>query len=94
MTLVEEPRGHRVRARLRYYQNCARQHIPPGLRSIAGLGFVALGIVGFLPVAGFWMIPVGLALIWLDLGPVIRSVMRRIKPGSTSVNKSEKKETR
>ena len=42
-------------------------HVPMGLRSFIGLLFVVGGLFGFLPILGFWMIPLGLALIALDL---------------------------
>ncbi|MGB8623931.1 MAG: HPF/RaiA family ribosome-associated protein [Paracoccaceae bacterium] len=45
----------------------AERHVPPGLRSVLGLILIAGGIVGFLPVLGFWMIPLGAAFIFLDL---------------------------
>jgi hypothetical protein len=47
------------------------------VRSLAGLGFVLGGIVGFLPVVGFWMIPLGLALIWIDATALIRRLRGR-----------------
>lgn len=37
-----------------------------------GLLLIALGIVGFLPVLGFWMIPLGLALLATDVPPLRR----------------------
>ncbi|PPQ35658.1 Putative transmembrane protein (PGPGW) [Rhodoblastus acidophilus] len=36
------------------------------LRIPVGIALVLAGIVGFLPVVGFWMIPVGLSLLALD----------------------------
>ena len=47
------------------------EHIPRGLRSVAGLLLICGGVVGFLPVLGFWMIPAGLAMIALDI-PALR----------------------
>ena len=91
MTMVDDPRGHRVRARLRYYQGCARRRISPGFRSVAGLCLVALGIVGFLPVVGFWMIPLGFALIWLDLEPFVTRSARRRKKRRAASNASASK---
>lgn len=38
---------------------------------------VAAGFVGFLPVLGFWMVPLGLALIALDV-PFLRGPLARI----------------
>ncbi len=43
------------------------RNVPPGLRSLIGLILIGAGIVGFLPVVGFWMIPLGGAAIMLDL---------------------------
>jgi hypothetical protein len=43
-----------------------------------GLGLVLGGIVGFLPVLGFWMIPLGLAVLAIDI-PIIRHAARRGK---------------
>jgi hypothetical protein len=41
--------------------------VPPGLRLLLGLLLIFGGILGFLPVLGFWMIPLGLAVAWLDI---------------------------
>lgn len=52
------------------------RHLPPGVR--AGLGLLAMvcGVVGFLPVVGFWMLPLGVVLIALDIPPLRRRVLR------------------
>jgi hypothetical protein len=34
------------------------------------------GVFGFLPVLGFWMLPLGLALIALDLPPLRKHIER------------------
>ena len=39
--------------------------------ALGGL-FVAGGAVGFLPVVGYWMVPVGLAILAIDFPPVRR----------------------
>jgi len=44
-----------------------RDHLPPGIRSAVGVLFLVGGVLGFLPILGFWMFPLGLALIALDL---------------------------
>lgn len=49
--------------------------IPAGLRSVAGLLLVGGGMVGFLPILGFWMIPAGLALVALDIPPLRHRVL-------------------
>lgn len=41
------------------------------------------GVLGFLPVLGFWMLPLGMALIALDLPPtrhIIERWMEQLKP--------------
>jgi hypothetical protein len=37
---------------------------------------MAGGVVGFLPVLGFWMLPLGVVLIALDIPPFRRRVLR------------------
>ena len=46
--------------------------LPPGTRWIAGLLLMVGGVFGFLPILGFWMLPVGAMVLWLDVGPVWR----------------------
>ncbi|WP_413871751.1 hypothetical protein [Albidovulum sp.] len=60
------------RARLRRALVRIRQRVPPGLRTLLGLLLVAGGTVGFLPVLGFWMIPLGVLVIGLDVKPAMR----------------------
>jgi hypothetical protein len=75
------------RARLRHYwkQTLAvvnrmalwsDRHLPPGVR--AGLGILAMlgGLVGFLPIVGFWMLPLGIVLVSLDIPPLRRRVLQ------------------
>ena len=52
------------------------RHLPPGVRSVLGLLAMAGGVVGFLPVLGFWMFPLGVVLIALDIPPLRRRVLR------------------
>ncbi|WP_036837567.1 PGPGW domain-containing protein [Pleomorphomonas oryzae] len=53
-------------------------HLPRSrpLRVTMGLAFVAMGLIGFLPVVGFWMIPVGLVILSVD-SPLARRLRRR-----------------
>ncbi|WP_370674906.1 PGPGW domain-containing protein [Pleomorphomonas sp. PLEO] len=46
------------------------------LRVVMGFAFIAMGLVGFMPVVGFWMIPVGLAILSVD-SPLARRFRRR-----------------
>ena len=49
-----------------------REHIPPGLRLVVGLTLMVGGVLGFLPVLGFWMLPLGIAVAALDIVPIYR----------------------
>lgn len=44
----------------------------PILRAILGVALVAGGFLGFLPVLGFWMLPLGLLILSIDFPPVRR----------------------
>jgi len=79
MSLLGSDRLRVIRTHIRHYSAYARRHIPAGLRSLAGLALVALGLVGFLPIVGFWMIPLGLVLIWFDVSQVL-GLQSRFKP--------------
>ena len=46
------------------------------LRICLGLALVLGGVIGFLPVLGFWMIPLGVIVLSIDL-PVARRLRRR-----------------
>lgn len=48
------------------------------LRLLVGIAFVLGGIVGFLPVVGFWMIPIGLLILSNDI-PRVRRWRRRLE---------------
>ena len=51
-----------------------RDHVPPGVRSVIGLLFMVAGVFGFLPILGFWMLPLGVAFIALDIPPARRKL--------------------
>jgi hypothetical protein len=53
----------------------ADRHLPPGVRAGAGVLAIGCGLVGFLPVVGFWMLPLGVVLIALDIPPLRRRVL-------------------
>ena len=64
-----------------YYVTFAGKRIPlPASRLVRiGLGVLLLlgGLVGFLPVVGFWMIPLGLIVLSVDLA-IVRRQRRRL----------------
>lgn len=51
---------------------------PRVARVAVGLALVAGGLFGFLPVLGFWMIPLGLVVILFEM-PWIRHLWRRTR---------------
>jgi len=48
----------------------------PGLRTALGVALCVGGVLGFLPVLGFWMLPLGLLVLSIDFHP-IRRLRRR-----------------
>ncbi|MGI3167791.1 hypothetical protein ACRARG_01475 [Pseudooceanicola sp. C21-150M6] len=44
-----------------------RRTVPFGLRTVLGLLLIFGGVLGFLPVLGFWMLPLGVAVLMLDV---------------------------
>jgi hypothetical protein len=48
------------------------------LRLPIGIALICGGLVGFLPVLGFWMVPLGLILLAQDFPPVERGLYRMI----------------
>ncbi|MBE9638437.1 hypothetical protein IQ782_16405 [Salipiger pacificus] len=54
-----------------------RRRVPPGLRLVLGLLLICGGILGFLPILGFWMIPLGFAVAMLDVMPLYRRGLAR-----------------
>lgn len=48
------------------------------LRLPIGVALIAGGILGFLPVLGFWMVPLGALLLGEDIPPVRRLTLRAL----------------
>lgn len=67
----------RLRRMRRRVQVWSKRHLPPGLRLVAGLLLMLGGVFGFLPVIGFWMFPLGVAVAALDLVPIVRWIRGR-----------------
>lgn len=44
-----------------------QDHVPAGVRSVVGILFMIGGIFGFLPILGFWMFPLGVAFVAMDV---------------------------
>jgi len=65
---MHSPNGHYKRLR----------KAPGSVRIAIGLVLVAGGIFGFLPILGFWMIPLGLAIIFID-SPAVKRTWSRLR---------------
>lgn len=80
MSEPDKPRRAKLRHKIRRFVLrtllWGRDHVPPGIRSLIGVLFCIGGVFGFLPVLGFWMLPLGLAFIALDI-PGLRSRLDR-----------------
>lgn len=53
----------------------ALENLPPGVRFVLGLFLMAGGVLGFLPILGFWMFPLGLGFVALDIPPLRRRLL-------------------
>jgi hypothetical protein len=55
-------------------------HLPRSrwLRIAIGIGLIILGIFGFLPILGFWMIPLGLLVLSYEFAAVRRRRRRLV----------------
>ncbi|MGD9294337.1 MAG: hypothetical protein PVI41_05590 [Roseobacter sp.] len=67
-------------------------NVPTGLRTIIGLVLIAGGGLGFLPVLGFWMVPLGIAVVALDAKIVFRSLRGSSQSRATDEKRNEKAE--
>ena len=54
----------------------SQRRIPPGLRLLVGALLIVGGVFGFLPILGFWMIPLGFAVGSTDVPPARRAIER------------------
>jgi hypothetical protein len=50
----------------------SQRRLPPGVRSLIGIALMTGGVLGFLPVLGFWMFPLGVAVAVTDFPPLRR----------------------
>ncbi|HEV8036976.1 hypothetical protein [Yoonia sp.] len=57
--------------------------MPPGVRAPIGLILIVGGIFGFLPILGFWMIPLGIAVIAMDIAPIAAAFRRWLGKGGS-----------
>jgi hypothetical protein len=61
-----------------YYHRLKRRIVgyPRWARLIVGVLLIVGGLLGFLPILGFWMVPLGLVVLSVDI-PAARRLRRR-----------------
>lgn len=67
-----------------------KRYLPPFLRGLLGVLLIASGLLGFLPVLGFWMVPLGVALLAADVPPLRRWLIKRLNRARRNSRKREK----
>jgi hypothetical protein len=72
MTMAENWKARGMRT-YRTWMRWIVRNVRPGWRSVVGILLILGGLLGFLPVLGFWMIPLGVVVIGLD----VRTIRRR-----------------
>jgi|GEM_PF-4046920 hypothetical protein len=76
MSSLRKLRNVDWRAKLRPLYKYAMK-LPPVVRSLAGLVLIVAGVLGIvLPILGFWMAPLGVMFIALDVPPWRKRVAR------------------
>lgn len=56
-----------LKSRLRPAVSRIRRTVPRGFRFVVGSLLILGGIFGFLPILGFWMIPLGILVAAMDI---------------------------
>ncbi|WP_170332837.1 hypothetical protein [Ruegeria arenilitoris] len=56
-----------LKSRLRPALNRIRRTVPRGWRIVVGILLMIGGVFGFLPILGFWMIPLGIMVAAMDI---------------------------
>src|SRR5689334_3955537 len=59
------------------FVNWVRRPSARWIRIPTGIALICGGFIGFLPILGFWMVPLGLALFALDV-PFLRSPLAKV----------------
>ncbi len=81
--LWKKETAQNLRERWKQSSDKIRDTVPPGGRAPLGLLMIVGGIFGILPILGFWMIPLGIAVVAMDVAPLVRAVTgRRERPSS------------
>lgn len=63
---------HKILRAVARGRHAVRRRVRPGYRWPVGFLLVLFGLLGFLPVLGFWMVPLGIAVAAMDIRPLWR----------------------
>jgi hypothetical protein len=86
---MDRLQGHSRRAS----RNIDRLRQPEAVwvRVPAGIALTGGGVFGFLPVLGFWMLPIGLALLAQDVSPMRRPLARALRFTNSKIDQRKKR---
>ena len=63
------------------------------VRVPAGIALTGGGVFGFLPVLGFWMLPIGLALLAQDVPPMQPPLARALRFANSKIEKRKERKS-
>ncbi|WP_164661070.1 GNAT family N-acetyltransferase [Tropicibacter sp. Alg240-R139] len=67
MDVATEPAKPTLRERFKPFFAWVRRNVPRGMRLVLGILLIIGGTFGFLPILGFWMIPLGVMVAAMDV---------------------------
>jgi len=76
---MTKPKGFMSKMTSRVKRLFRRENLPRSrwARIAIGVVLVLCGFVGFLPILGFWMVPMGLAILAIDI-PIVRRLTQKV----------------
>ncbi len=85
-----EKRTEKLKTLWRRWTGWVRRNVPPGARTLLGLLLIVGGFFGILPVLGFWMIPLGIVVVAMD----VRLLFALLNGGLSSKRTDDEKKRR
>ena len=71
--------AERIKWRVKWTHTWVKQNVAPGFRFALGILLMCSGIFGFLPILGFWMIPLGISIAAMDVRPLSRFLVLKFQ---------------
>jgi len=66
------------------------RNVPFGVRTFLGLLLMAGGFLGFMPILGFWMLPLGVMVAAMDIAPLRNRMLLWISRRARALNGTAK----